>query len=303
MDTLEAMRVFVAVAERNGFSTAAEALNLSTASVTRLVAALERRLHTRLLNRTTRRVGLTTAGTAYYQRCVQLLAELDDMEAGLSAQALQPSGLLRINAPVSYGIAKLGPLLADFHANHPQVQLELSLSDRLVDMVEEGYDVALRITRQPAPNLIARLLAPVQVVLCAAPAYLQKAGTPRLPADLADHQCLGYSYWASGDQWPLHGADGEHLVRISGCLRANNGDVLREAALAGMGIILQPDFLLETDLATGRLQRLLVDYQAPAIGLYAVYSSRSHLAPKLRSFIDYMVQALAQDDASAPAAG
>ena len=297
MDTLEAMRVFVAVAERNGFSAAAEALELSTASVTRMIAALERRLHTRLLNRTTRRVSLTSAGATYYQRCVQLLADLDDIESAIGAQALRPSGLLRINAPVSYGIARLGPLLADFNARHPQVSLELSLSDRVVDMVEEGFDVALRITRQPSPNLIARQLAAVRMVLCAAPAYLAKAGTPRLPADLAGHQCLGYSYWASGDEWPLHGADGENHVRISGCLRANNGDVLREAALAGMGIILQPHFLLEADLASGRLQRLLPGYEAPPIGLYAVYTSRSHLAPKVRSFIDYMVQALAQPEA------
>ncbi|MEE7548205.1 LysR family transcriptional regulator, partial [Xanthomonas sp. Kuri4-1] len=175
MDTLEAMRVFASVAERSGFSAAAEALGLSTASVTRQVAALEQRLGTRLLNRTTRRVSLTSAGTAYYQRCVQLLAELDDLEAAIGAQALQPSGLLRVNAPVSFGIARLGPLLAGFHARHPQVQLDLSLSDRLVDMVEEGYDVALRITRQPSPALIARRLAQVRLRLCAAPSYLARA--------------------------------------------------------------------------------------------------------------------------------
>ncbi len=294
MDTLEAMRVFVNVAERNGFSAAADALDLSTASVTRQVAALEQRLGTRLLNRTTRRVSLTSAGSAYYQRCVQLLAEFDDLEAAVGAQALQPSGLLRINAPVSFGIARLAPLLAGYRQRNPQVKLDLSLSDRLVDMVEEGFDVAIRITRQPSPTLIARRLAQARVLLCAAPDYLARAGTPKLPEDLAGHECLVYSYWAGGDEWTLRGPQGEHTVRVGGCVRANNGDVLCEAAVAGMGIVLQPDFLAEPHLASGRLVRVLPDYEVPPIGIHAVYTSRSHLAPKVRSFIDYLVEALEQ---------
>lgn len=296
MDTLDAMRVFVAVAERNGFSAAAEALDRSTASVTRQIAALEQRLGTRLLNRTTRRVSLTSAGTAYYQRAVQLLAEFDDLEAAVGAQALQPSGLLRINAPVSFGIARLGPLLAGFRARHPQVTLDLALSDRFVDMVEEGYDVAIRITREPSPMLIARRLASVRVLVCASPGYLARAGTPRLPADLAGHECLAYSYWSGGQEWRLRRADGgEEQIRIGGGMRANNGDVLREAALAGMGIIVQPDFLVADDLAAGRLVQVLPEYEAPTLGVFAVYTSRSHLAPKVRSFIDYLVETLGGD--------
>ena len=290
MDTFAAMRVFVAVVERSGFSAAASALDLSTASVTRQVAALEKRLGTRLLNRTTRRVGLTSAGAAYYQRAVQLLAELDDIEAAVGAQALVPSGLLRINAPVSFGIARLGPLLAGYRVRYPQVKLDLSLSDRLVDMVEEGFDVAIRITRQPAPNLIARKLADARLLLCAAPDYLARAGTPAAPADLARHACLAYSYWSGGDEWTLQGPAGEATVRIDGGLRANNGDVLREAALAGMGIVLQPDFVVGADLAASRLRQ---DWQVPPVGIHAVYASRSHLAPKVRSFIDFLVEAFA----------
>lgn len=293
MDTFAAMRVFVAVVERSGFSAAASALDLSTASVTRQVAALEKRLGTRLLNRTTRRVGLTSAGAAYYQRAVQLLAELDDIEAAVGAQALVPSGLLRINAPVSFGIARLGPLLAGYRVRYPQVKLDLSLSDRLVDMVEEGFDVAIRITRQPAPNLIARKLADARLLLCAAPDYLARAGTPAAPADLARHACLAYSYWSGGDEWTLQGPAGEATVRIDGGLRANNGDVLREAALAGMGIVLQPDFVVGADLAASRLRQVLPDWQVPPVGIHAVYASRSHLAPKLRSFIDFLVEAFA----------
>ncbi|HEL3865853.1 LysR family transcriptional regulator [Stenotrophomonas sp. B2] len=291
MDTLDAMRVFVAVVERNGFSAAAQALDMSTAGVTRQVAALEKRLSTRLLHRTTRRVSPTSAGAAYYAQCVRLLAEFDALEASIGAQALEPSGLLRINAPVSWGIARLGPLLAGFRERFPQVELDLALSDRLVDMVEEGYDVAIRITREPGPTLIARRLGESRVSLCAAPSYLAAHGTPATPQALQDHACLGYSYWAGGDQWPLHGPGGDVQVTVNSVLRANNGDVLREAAIAGMGVILQPDFLLQEALADGRLVRILPDWEAAPIGIFAVYTSRSHLAPKVRSFIDYLVEA------------
>lgn len=291
MDTLDAMRVFVAVVERNGFSAAAQALDLSTAGVTRQVAALEKRLSTRLLHRTTRRVSPTSAGAAYYAQCVRLLAEFDALEASIGAQALEPSGLLRINAPVSWGIARLGPLLAGFREQFPQVELDLALSDRLVDMVEEGYDVAIRITREPGPTLIARRLGESRISLCAAPSYLAAHGTPTTPQALQDHACLGYSYWSGGDQWPLHGPAGDVQVTVNSLLRANNGDVLREAAIAGVGVILQPDFLLQEALADGRLVRILPDWEAAPIGIFAVYTSRSHLAPKVRSFIDYLVQA------------
>lgn len=291
MDTLDAMRVFVAVVERNGFSAAAEALGMSTAGVTRQIAALEKRLSTRLLNRTTRRVSPTTTGAAYYDQCLRLLAEFDALEASIGAQALVPSGTLRINAPVSYGIARLGPLLASYRAAHPQVELDLSLSDRLVDMVEEGYDLAIRITRSPHPSLIARRLGEAQIRLCASPAYLAQRGHPTHPQELAAHDCLGYSYWTGGDQWTLRGPGGEASVAVSGSLRVNNGDVLREAAIAGLGIILQPDFLVEQALADGRLQPVLPDWDVPPIGIYAVYASRSHLAPKVRSFIDHLLDA------------
>lgn len=292
MDTLDAMRVFVAVAERNGFSAAAEALGISTAAVTRQVAALEKRLSTRLLNRTTRRVSPTSAGAAYYQRCVQLLAEFDDMEAAIGAQALQPSGLLRITAPVSWGVARLAPLLAGFRERCPQVQLDLSLSDRQVDIVEEGFDLAIRITREPAPALIARPLAQAQVRLCAAPAYLAAHGVPQHPRDLTAHQCLAYSYWAGGNAWQLQGPEGEVAVAVAGALRANNGDVLREAAIGGLGIVAQPDFLVDEALADGRLVPVLPAWRIAPVGIHAVYASRSHLAPKVRSFIDHLLQAL-----------
>ncbi|KMM73926.1 LysR family transcriptional regulator [Xanthomonas sp. NCPPB 1128] len=289
MDTLDAMRVFVAVVDRNGFNAAAEALGMSTASVTRQVAWLEKRLGLRLLNRTTRRVSPSSVGAAYYQRCQLLLAEFDDMEAAVGEQALTPSGTLRINAPFSFAIARLGPRLAGYRARYPQVALDLTLSDRIVDIVEEGYDLAIRVTRQVAPTLIARKLGEVQVYLCAAPSYLERAGTPRLAADLAGHEFLGYSYMPL-DELVLQGPDGPTQVRVQGGLRANAGDVLREAAIAGMGITVQPDFMAEAALEEGRLVRVLPDHQLGPTGVYAVYASRSHLAPKVRSFIDYLVE-------------
>ena len=220
---------------------------------------------------------------------MRLLAEFDALEASIGAQALEPSGMLRINAPVSWGIARLGPLLASYRERFPQVELDLALSDRLVDMVEEGYDVAIRITREPGPTLIARRLGESRVSLCAAPAYLAARGAPQTPQDLQAHACLGYSYWAAGDHWPLQGPGGEVKVAVNSLLHANNGDVLREAAIAGMGVILQPDFLLEDALADGRLVRVLPEWEASPIGIFAVYTSRSHLAPKVRSFIDHLV--------------
>ncbi|MCD0279326.1 LysR family transcriptional regulator [Xanthomonas melonis] len=298
MDTLDAMRVFTAVAERSGFSAAADALDRSTASVTRQVAALEQRLGTRLLNRTTRRVSLTSAGTAYYQRCLQLLADLDDLEAAIGAQALEPAGVLRVNAPVSYGIERLAALLPGFRARYPQVELDLSLSDRLVDMVEEGFDVAIRITRQPAPMLIARQLGKVRLLACASPAYLARAGSPTHPSDLADHDCLLYHYSTDGDEVRFRGPDGDVDVRLRGGLRANNGHVLNAVALAGQGIVMQPDFLADAHLAAGRLVRILPGYELGEIGIFAVYTSRSHLAPKVRGFIDYLLECL-----GAPATG
>ncbi|MFA4749685.1 LysR substrate-binding domain-containing protein, partial [Xanthomonas perforans] len=248
----------------------------------------------RLLNRTTRRVSLTSAGSAYYQRCLQLLADLDDLEATIGAQALEPAGVLRVNAPVSYGIERLGALLPGFRARYPQVELDLSLSDRLVDMVEEGFDVAIRITRQPAPMLIARQLGKVRILACASPAYLARAGTPRHPSDLAGHECLLYHYSPSGDEVRFQGPEGDIDVRLRGGLRANNGHVLNAAALAGQGIVMQPDFLAEPHLAAGRLVRILPDYALDEIGIFAVYTSRSHLAPKVRSFIDYLIECMAE---------
>jgi len=292
MNTIEDMRVFVAVAEQNGFTSAAASLGMSNPGVTRHIARLEARLGVRLFNRTTRRVSLTTTGVAYYQRCLMLLADFDELESSIREQGLKPTGTLRINAPVSFGIAKLAPLLAGFRSRYPEVKLDLTLTDRLSDIVEEGYDLAIRITRQPGLALIARKLTETRLLLCAAPGYLERRGTPSLPADLLAHECLSYTYWSDGETWRLSGPDGDVSIPVHGSLRANNGDLLLQAARDGLGIVLQPDFLVASDLASGRLVEVLPDHNMASMGIYAVYASRSHLAPKVRTFIDYLANAL-----------
>lgn len=290
MNVIDAMRVFVVVAEHNGFTAAADVLGLSTVNVTRHIAALEKRLNARLLHRTTRRVSLTSIGLTYYQRITSLLAELDDIEAEVMAQTIEPSGLLRVNAPVGYGVEILGSLLAGYQKLFPQVRLELVLNDKIVDMVEEGFDVAIRISRRLAPNLIARKLASSRMLLCASPDYLARKGIPEEPADLLKHECLAYSYLENKDVWVLTGPQGQVSLNVSGMIRANNGYVLREIALCGRGIVLEPEFVVKKSLEAGTLVPVLPGWTTGEVGIFAIYANRSYLAPKVRSFIDWLAK-------------
>jgi len=287
MDRFAAMEAFVAVVETGSFVRASERLGTSTTTVSRLVAELEAHLNARLLHRTTRKLALTDVGRAYYQQCASLLDDLAEAEAAVSADTVAASGLLRVSAPVSFGIRHLGPLLPRFRREQPNVSLELALNDRTVDLVEEGHDLAIRIRSQLADSLVARPLAPVRLVVCASPAYLERHGTPRTPADLARHQCLLYSYTEQPNLWTLGG----QTVAVNGFLTANNGDVLRLAALEGEGIVRQPTFLVGEDLSAGRLVQLLPDYPTPSATAYAVYPSRRHLSAKVRAFVDFLVGA------------
>jgi DNA-binding transcriptional LysR family regulator len=221
-----------------------------------------------------------------------LLADLAEAEAAVSATSQAASGLLRVSAPVSFGILHLGPLLAQFRQQQPNVSLEFSLNDRVVDLLEEGHDLAIRISnRLPASSLVARPLAPVRLVVCAAPTYLERYGIPQAPEELARHQCLLYSYSEQPDQWSFAGPGGVRQVSVNGFLTANNGDVLRVAALAGEGIVSQPSFIVGEDLRCGRLVPLLQDYAPPPLTAYAVYPSRRHLAGKVRAFVDFLAGA------------
>ena len=267
---------------------AATALGLSTAAVSRQLAALESRLGVRLLHRTTRRLSLTGEGEIFLDRVRALLEELTDAEAEVTERSAEAIGRLRINAPVSFGVSHLSGLWGGFLEQHPRLQLDITLADRTVDLVEEGYDLAIRIGRLPDSILIARRLATTRMVLCASPEYIQRHGAPEKPADLADHVIWSYSYFALGDEWRFTGPDGAVSVRLRPRLHSNNGDTCRAGALAHHCIVLQPSFLVGEDLRYGRLVELLPDHQAGELGIHALYPSRRHVAPKLRLMIDHL---------------
>ncbi|QRK09474.1 LysR family transcriptional regulator [Archangium violaceum] len=294
MDVLQAMRVFAKVVELDGFSRAAQRLGISATAASRLVADLEARLGVRLLHRTTRRLYLTDSGRSYYERCTHILNDLDEAELSITSAAGRPQGLLRVSAPVSFGIKHLTPLFLDYMERYPEVKLELSLTDSQVDLVEEGYDLALRITHELKTMLVARPLAPARLVVCAAPAYLKRHGAPRTPEELRHHECLRYTYDAVPGIWEFTGPTGRIRISVAGPLATNNGDTLRAAALAGRGIIMEPTFQVGEDLRLGRLVRLLPEYPLCSLTLYAVYPSRRYLSPKVRTLVDFLVERIAE---------
>jgi len=288
MDRLTSMRIFTSVVESSGFSAASEQLGLSRAAVSKHIARLESHLGGRLLNRTTRQISLTEVGRVYYASCKQILEDIDAAECVVSGLSNEPRGVLRVNAPMSFGSRRIAPLLASFNTRHAAVEVELSLNDRLVDVVEEGYDLVIRIADLADSNLIARRLAPSRLVLCASPAYLLARGIPQHPQDLARHACLRYSYARHAAEWHLQGHGNEHRVRVSGPLLSNNGDALCNAAEQGLGIALLPTFIAGDAIRAGRLQCVLPGYRPPGTGIHAIYPSSRHLSAKVRAFIDFL---------------
>lgn len=292
MDRLRAFEVFVTVVTRGSFTKAADALDTSPANVTRYVNELEAHLRTRLMNRTSRRLSLTEGGEALFDRAKSILEEVAETEALATTASLQPRGRLRINAPLSFGSLVLAPLWPRFMAKYPDVELDVGLIDRMVDIVEEGYDLAIRISRTGSGSHIARRLSRSQNMVCASPDYLAAHGMPRVPADLAQHVCLGYTYGATSDEWQFRGPTGElESVRVRWAMRANNGDTARAAALAGAGVIWQPSFVIGEDVRAGRLVEVMPGYQMPAIDIQAIYASRRHLSAKVRVMLDFLVDA------------
>ena len=293
MDLTYAMKVLVKVVDVGGFARAAEALDTSTAAVSRQISALEAHLGARLLNRSTRRLSLTDAGAEFCERSRLILDEIAEAEAAAGRQSLQPVGLLRVTAPLSFGVTQLSRLLPAFRAQHPQIRLDVDLTDRVVDLVNEGVDVGLRVAHELSGNLVARRLGPVSMVVCASPLYLKRRGVPRTPAELAQHDTLSFSYLWVGDDWPFTDAQGTPTkVRVQPDVHATNGDLLRELAVAGGGIIMQPSFIVGAELARGTLVPLLTDYRTLELSLFAVYLSRRQLSSKVRVFIDYLVAAI-----------
>lgn len=297
LDRLTGLEVFAKVATAGSFSAAGRAMGLSQTMVTKHIAALEARLGIKLFHRSTRRLSITEAGRSYLEASERILADLDAADAAVAADRVEPRGLLRLNAPVAFGTRQLAPLLSEFAQRHPLVTVELGLNDRLVDLADEGWDLAIRIGSLSDSSLIARRIAPCRTVVCAAPSYLAARGKPHTVSHLANHNCLGYtlSRVTGVDRWAF-GARGEITVPVSGSLRANNGDALRAAAIAGQGLAYLPTFIVADDLRAGTLVAL--DLDQPTVefgGIYAVFLPDRHPAAKVRAFIDFIANRFAPE--------
>jgi DNA-binding transcriptional LysR family regulator len=287
------MNTFIAVVDAGSFVGAMSATGLSKPAVSRHVAELETHLGIRLLHRTTRRLSLTAEGETYYQKCRDIMSSIQEAEAEVNKGRVQARGRLRVGAPQSFGLLHLATLWGAFTEQNPGVTLDINLSDRVVDLVEEGYDVAIRIARLPSSTLISRSLAKTRLILCASPEYLGCRGTPAIPADMGHHDTIAYTYLATGTEWQFKTSTGEQQsIQTHPRIIANSGDTCRCAALAGQGIILQPDFIVYEDIASGRLVRLLPDYTTTELTIFAVYPTRKLLPPKVRILVDFLVEAL-----------
>ena len=294
MDRMTSMATFVKVVESAGFSAAARTLSMSPSMVTAHVQSLEERLGVRLLNRSTRRVSLTEVGHAYYERCLQILAEADD--ADQIAQALQstPRGTLRLNTSIAIP-PLLAPVIAEFVALYPEASVSLTMTDRMIDLVEEGFDLAVRNMSVPDSSLVVRRVATYRFVVCGAPGYLAARGIPGQPADLSHHNCLVYSHSAWGNEWRFAGPDGEQSVAVEGNLQANSDNALRLAAVHGQGLALAPSFLLVDEIKSGRLVPVLTEFLQTEHAINAIYPHRHHLSAKVRSFIDLLAKHFRED--------
>jgi DNA-binding transcriptional LysR family regulator len=287
MEDLERMAIFARVVEAKSFSAAARRLGMSKSLVSKQVARLERSLGARLLNRTTRTMSVTEVGAVFYEHCARMLDEVEEARLAVSRLHGEPRGTLKITAPVAFGTLHVAPALPDFLARYPDVSIDMTITDRFADLAEDGYDVALRIAKDPGQNLVARRLAPVNRNVCATPDYFERHGVPRTPHDLAHHNCLTYTYL---DQWHLRGPEGELAVPTSGNLRLNDDEALSQAVLGGLGVALLPTFIIGKDLQAGRLQSVLAQYVPLERHVYAVYLPNRHLSPKVRVFIDFLLE-------------
>jgi DNA-binding transcriptional LysR family regulator len=293
MDRLTAMRVFVAVASNGSFSATADQLEMSRAMVTRYVGTLEQWLGARLLQRTTRSVTLTDAGETCLRRSQQMLALVDDVEQETSRHDTALRGQLRVTCSISFAYAQLAAALSDFLKLHPQLKIDLNASEGALNLVEARIDLAIRISAEPDPALIGRVLAPCASVLVASPDYLAERGTPSVPADLETHQCLSFANFGKST-WSLRRGEESCEVRVCSQLSANEATALLQAALAGGGVALQPTYLANPHLANGRLQAVLPDWLAPDMAIHALYPSRKHLSPAVRALLDFLVERIAK---------
>ncbi|WP_043199066.1 LysR family transcriptional regulator [Pseudomonas putida] len=293
MNPYEDMRIFAQVMEAGSFTAAADRLGMSKQSVSRRLMQLEERLGVRLLNRSTRRLDATPLGQHYYQSALRLLGEVQQVEHDISGQAQALRGTLRLSAPLSFAMSHLGCLLTEFLQLHPQVDVEVDLSDRAVDLIGEGYDLALRIGALEDSSLIARRITSVERVYCASPAYLQARGVPLKPEELAGHDCLPYGH-SRQVQWQFRQGGKAQAIQVTGRMRANNGELLRDAAIAGMGVTYLPTFIVGQALADGRLVNVLEEWTPPALQLSAVYPQHRQVARPVQGFVNFLRERLVQ---------
>ena len=293
MDRLQGMEILIKVAQVGSLSAAAERLGIAKSTISKHITALEARLGVRLVNRTTRQLALTEPGQRYVEEAAAILAQIDTTERALSADGATPGGRVRVNAPMTFGQMHLTPILLRFIDRHPEIRVDLALNDRRVDLIDEGFDVAVRIGNLEDSSLMARRLARLAYVCVASPAYLERAGTPATAADLRRHACLRYTYSPSPSEWSFERDGGVERVRVDGPFAANNGDVLTDAAVAGLGIIYTPAFIVAAALADGRLKPILADYAPRTIDMHAVFLPQRPLQAKLRVLIDFLVEACA----------
>ena len=286
--------------EASGFTAAADRLGLSRAAASKHVQQLEERLGARLLNRTTRRVSPTEAGRAFYQQCRRILADLDDAERAAGELHNEPRGELRVIAPTNFGLAEIGTAIADLIVTYPRLHINLTFNDRVTDPIEGGYDIAISVGRPrgTSSSLIVRKLNTSRRILCAAPDYLSRRGVPKKPEDLSGHDCLSYSYLEEPDEWHLIGRDGERVVKVSGPIVTSHRQVLRTAAVRGLGIAYGPIIFFHDDLEAGRVVRVLPQFQLPEATIYAVYPAGRQLSAKVKAFNDFMARYFAENPLS-----
>jgi len=296
MDRLVSMAVFKQTVEAGSFAAAARSFGISPEMAGNHVRGLETHLGVRLLNRSTRRLNLTEAGGIYYERCTRILADIQDAEAEVGVLQASPRGLLRVTAPVTFGLLHIAPAVSEYMARYPEVRLDVGVSDRHVNLIEEGYDLAIRVGELPDSNLVARRLTSFHLIVCAAPAYLRRAGRPEKPSDLTRHPCLIYREVETPDTWRFQAPDGSAVtVRVSGPLTSTNPAFLHRIALAGHGVVIGPSFEFGTDIAEGRLVPLLTGWRSRELPIHALYPHRPLLSTKIRTFVDFLAERFAPE--------
>lgn len=291
MDRFENMNAFVRVVEAGSISAAADRMGVAKSAVSRRLKELEEHLGAELFHRTTRQMNLTDSGRAFYQQSVRILADTLEAEHATSQFHGALKGNLKVAVPLSFGLMHLGPAINAFLQTHPDIEFDLDFNDRQVDILAEGFDLAIRIASLPDSSLIARRLAPIQAVLCASPAYLDRMGRPQMPEELIHHRCLAYNLISNFENWNLYDANGQAVkTKIKPYLKASNGEFLRACAIDGLGIVLLPAFIAYKEIESGALIPLLTEYRLPQLAAYALYPQTRHLSQRVRAFVDFLVK-------------